>query len=225
MSERKPFVIVADDDRSVREAVGSLMDAAGYPHALCDGWDAFLEIRAAAGPQAVLLLDVRIGAQSGLELYAALAEAEEAPPLVMMTAYADLKVAIAALRVGAADLLEKPFDRQALFAAIDRAERRARARVRVMSDGATRDAEAGYRNLSAREAQVFHAMADGLTSKAIARELGISPRTVEVHRTHVFRKMGAATLSDIVRMAMAVGHGAGATTAPREPAGPDASQS
>jgi two-component system response regulator FixJ len=224
MGPRKPFVIVVDDDRSVREALASLLDAAGYPHAVCDGWDAFLEIRAAAGPHAILLLDIRIGAQSGLELYRALAESEEGPPLVLMTAYADFKLAIEALRVGAADLLEKPFDRSGLFAAIERADRRARARVRVLSDDATRDAETSYRSLSAREAQVFHAMADGLTSKAIARELGISPRTVEVHRTHVFRKMGAGTLSDIVRMAMAVGPAAGAASAPREQTGPDESQ-
>jgi two-component system, LuxR family, response regulator FixJ len=221
MAERKPFVIVVDDDRSVREAVGSLLDAAGYPHVVCDGWESFLGARAAAGPQAVLLLDIRIGERSGLALYREMAEAGEAPPLVLMTAYADVKVAIEAMRAGAADLLEKPFDRAALFAAIARADRGARTRVRVLSETAAREAEAGYVSLSGREAQVFHAMAQGLTSKAIARQLGISPRTVEVHRTHVFRKMGAATLSDIVRMAMAVGPGARAAAAPREEGGQD----
>lgn len=213
MGARKPMVIVVDDDRSVREAVASLLAAAGYPHAVCGSWDAFLELQAAEGAQTVLLLDLRIGAQSGLELYRAMAEAGAAPPLVVMTAYADLKVAIEALRIGAADLLEKPFDRAALFAAIDRADRR--ARTRWLSEAAAIEAEDGYRSLSPREAQVFHAMAKGMTSKAIARDLGISPRTVEVHRTHVFRKMGAATLSDIVRMAMAVGPETGAMTAPR----------
>jgi two-component system response regulator FixJ len=214
MGARKPMVIVVDDDRSVREAVASLLSAAGYPHAVCGSWDAFLQLQASEGPLTVLLLDVRIGAQSGLELYRAMAEAGAAPPLVVMTAYADLKVAIEALRVGAADLLEKPFDRAALFAAIDRADRR--ARTRVLSEAAAIEAEDGYRSLSPREAQVFHAMAKGMTSKAIGRELGISPRTVEVHRTHVFRKMGAGTLSDIVRMAMAVGPGPEATPHPRE---------
>lgn len=214
MGARKPMVIVVDDDRSVREAVASLLGAAGYPHAVCGSWDAFLELQAAEGAPTVLLLDIRIGAQSGLELYRAMAEAGAAPPLVVMTAYADLKVAIDALRVGAADLLEKPFDRAALFAAIERADRR--ARTRVLPEAAAIEAEDGYRSLSPREAQVFHAMAKGMTSKAIARELGISPRTVEVHRTHVFRKMGAGTLSDIVRMAMAVGPAPEATPHSRE---------
>lgn len=221
MNERKPFVVVVEDDRSVREAIDSLLDAAGYRHVVLEDWDGFLGYWTRAEPHTVLLLDIRVGAQSGLQLYRALALAGEAPPLVLMTAYADLDIAIEALRLGAADLLEKPFDRTALFEAIDRADRRARSRV--LSDDAMRDAEENHRRLSAREAQVFHAMAHGLTSKAIARDLGISPRTVEVHRTHVFRKMGASTLSDIVRMAMALGQGFGAVAMPRDSASPDES--
>jgi FixJ family two-component response regulator len=200
---RAPIAIV-DDDASVRAGLSALLEADEREVRAFADWESFLAARRAAPGPLILLLDIRLGRSNGLELYATLAGEGLACPVIFMTAYADVSTAVEALRLSATDFLEKPCSRADLFAAIARAE-----------DDLAEGPEAGgvadagelterYESLSPREAEVFAAMAAGETTKVIARRLGISPRTVEVHRSRVMHKMGSDSLAALVRMAVAL---------------------
>lgn len=202
----RPPIAIVDDDPSVRIGLSALLEADEREVRSFADWDAFLAARRADSGPLILLLDIRLGRANGLELYARLAKEGLACPVIFMTAYADVSTAVEALRLSATDFLEKPCSRADLFAAIARAEEEL---AETSEAGGSGVADAGelterYDSLSPREAEVFAAMAAGETTKVIARRLGISPRTVEVHRSRVMHKMGSDSLAALVRMAVAL---------------------
>ena len=197
-------VYVVDDDASVRDGLTALLQAADREVKAFSDFESFVQHRRHDPTPAVLLLDVRLGRRNGLEHYEALRAEGLSLPVIFMTAYADLPTAVKALRLAATDFLEKPYGKTELFAAIDRAEATLTSATKDGCIADVADVSERYRSLSPREAEVFTAMAAGETTKAIARRLGISPRTVEVHRSRVMHKMATDSLATLVRMAVAL---------------------
>jgi two-component system response regulator FixJ len=199
-------IYLVDDDEAVRESVHLLLEATGYrveSHASPIDFLALPSLR----PEACLIVDVYMPEMDGLALQAELNRRNERIPVIVMTGHADVPLAIRAMKAGALDFLEKPFERNALIAAVERALDRAR-----LEGAKTRDAgqiAARIASLTSRERQVFELLIAGLQNKAIARELKNSPRTVEIHRARVMSKMNAASLQDLVRMAIQAGYGIG----------------
>ena len=196
-------VMVVDDDPSMRAALARVLVAAHIPVELfASGAD--LLAYGVLKPPAVLLLDVKMPQMSGIELQALLRERGITLPIVFLTGAADVPMAVTAMRNGAYDILEKPFDNIELVARIREALLHARESVPALPP---RRGNADYiqrlATLTPRERQVHDLMVSGKSSKKIARDLGGSHRTIEIHRSRVMRKMGADTLADIVRLMFA----------------------
>jgi len=191
------LVFVVDDDPSVREAVSSLLRSIGVRVVDLPSAQAFLEheLRAEAG---CLVLDVRMPGLSGLELQAALAGSDSAPPIVFITGHGDIPMAVRAMKLGAVEFLPKPFRESDLLDAVSAAIRRdqqtraARAQLRSI--------RACYDTLTEREREVVDPIVAGKLNKQVGAALGVSEQTVKVHRHNIMRKMGAASLPDLVRM-------------------------
>lgn len=199
----EPLVHVVDDDRAVRQALAFLLASDGIPVRLHESAVAFLE--AVARVSGCIVTDVRMPGLDGIELLRRLKARGETAPVIVMTGHADVPLAVAAMREGAADFIEKPFDDEVFLAAV-------RAALETGRRSAERDAAAaGIRqrvaSLSDREVQVLDELVAGKPNKIIARELGISPRTVEIYRANVMAKMQAGSLAELVRAALAVGRG------------------
>lgn len=192
-------VHVVDDDGAIRDALVLLLEAAGHTaRAHADG-TAFLNDLDAAVPGCVVA-DVRMPGLSGLDVQNALRERRIDLPVIIITGHADVAMAVQALKAGAADFIEKPFDEDVLLSAVARAldsGTRAYRERRQMDDIVARAA-----TLTPREREVMDLVVQGYPNKAVAVELSISARTVEIHRGRVMEKMGAASLSDLVRMAL-----------------------
>jgi two-component system, LuxR family, response regulator FixJ len=199
-----PLVHVVDDDEAVRDSLTLLLESAGFG------------VRAYASATALLashptgtgcvLTDVRMPEMDGLELQNRLAAMGTRLPVIVMTGHGDVPVAVAAMKAGAADFLEKPFDDTQLLVAIRNAvvvsERSQDA------DAAATDISTRLASLTPKEREVLDKLVEGLPNKSIAYDLGSSPRTVEVHRARVMEKMGARSLPELVRMIIAVRGGA-----------------
>lgn len=196
MNESKVFVV--DDDLSVRNSLRVLLECSGaivttYPSA-----EAFL--RDPRADNGCLLLDVKMPQMTGLELQAELTKRGAHIPIIFMSGHGDIKMAVAAIKAGAVDFLEKPFTPEALISSIHRAlESKGRETI---AGGEVNDR---IQSLTKRQREVFERVVRGETNKAIARELGISPRTVEIHRAQIMEKLKAHSLSQLVRMALAGG--------------------
>ncbi len=199
-----PPVFVVDDDAAVRDGLVALLSAGEIPVEAFGDWPSFLARRRSADGPAILVLDIRLGRGNGLDLYTALAREGLACPVIFMTAYADVPTAVEALRLSATDFLEKPFGREQLFAALDRARQSLATEPAPGEAGGSGEIAERYETLSPREAEVFAAMAAGQSTKETARRLGISPRTVEVHRSRVMQKMKTDSLASLVRLAVAL---------------------
>ena len=193
-------VFVVDDDASVRDSIALMLGLAGYRTAVFADAEAFLAAWSASWTGCVVA-DVKLPGQSGIELQAALRRRGTALPFVIITAHGDVPTARAAFRSQAVDFLEKPFDDVQLRAAIDAAfslEERRLQRV----DSRRRDADK-LRRLTVREREVLDQAVRGLHAKEIAAVLGISPRTVEVHKTRIMEKLDVRNVAELVRFALA----------------------
>ena len=193
-------VHVVDDDAAVRRALGFLVASDGLPVRLHESALAILE----SVPQAAgcIVTDVRMPGLDGIAFLRRLRERGNAPPVIVMTGHADVPMAVEAMKQGAVDFIEKPFDDEVFLAAVRTALDRA---GRTAAEGALAAAVRGrLASLSERERQVLDGLVAGKANKVIGLDLGISPRTVEIYRANVMTKMQAASLSELVRMALSV---------------------
>jgi len=197
-----PVVFVVDDDDAVRESLELSLKLAGYRVECFASALAFLASGAPSRP-GCLVTDIRMPDMDGLELQGELKKRNSALPVIVITGHGDVPLAVRAMKAGAGDFLEKPFARDALLGAVQRAlEHNANA-----TDDASRNEQ--IRGLIAlltpKEREVFALVLAGKQSKGIAHELGASPRTVEIHRARMMKKLNAGSLQELVRMAIAAG--------------------
>ena len=190
-------VFVVDDDEPVRDAIAMLLDTVDLP---CETFASAQDFLGAYDPSRTgcLVLDIRMPGMSGLELHEHLLELQAPVPIVFITGHGDIPMAVEAMKRGALDFIRKPFRDQELLDRIQEA---------LSVDEAQRAEYAGLEqvrarvaSLTPREKEVFLRVADGQANKVVAIDLGISERTVEIHRSQVMQKTGARTLADLVRM-------------------------
>lgn len=191
-------VYIVDDDAAVRDSLALMLGLAGYQTALFADAESFLAAWREDWAGCVVA-DLRLPGKSGLELQAELHARRAVLPLIIMTAHGDVPSARSAFQARAIDFLEKPFDHAQLRAAIDTAFSREGARLERSGDGAK------LATLTEREREVLEHVARGLHAKEIGAALGISRRTVEVHKTHIMEKLGARNLAELVRFALGGG--------------------
>jgi FixJ family two-component response regulator len=199
MTDEAPTVFVVDDDPRVVESLQFLLGSMGLKSQTYLSADEFLHAYDPRRP-GCLLLDVRMPGMSGLDLQARLREMGSTLPIIFVTAHGDVPMAVNAVKAGAIDFLEKPFRHQELLAKVqDALEEDARTRA-ALDDVSEIEARLG--SLTPREREVMAMVVDGKANKNIARALGISQRTVEIHRARVMEKMKARSLSMLVRLVM-----------------------
>jgi two-component system response regulator FixJ len=203
------IVHVVDDDVDVRQSLSFLLATAGLPVRLHESASAFLNA-VKEPPSGCIVTDVRMPGIDGIELLRRLRERGFSVPVIVMTGHADVPLAVEAMKQGAADFIEKPFDDELLIGDI-RSALHAHNRTAQHNQQATA-IQARFGSLSERERQVLAALVAGKANKVIAYDLGISPRTVEIYRANVMSKMQATSLSELVRMALQVGDAAAGST-------------
>ncbi|MFT3965912.1 MAG: response regulator [Sphingobium sp.] len=203
MTDRK-LVHIVDDEEAVRRSIGYMLRTSGYAVESWPSGAAFLR-DARHAEEGCVLLDIRMPEMDGMAVQAALAERGVTMPVVIMTGHGDVSTAVRAMKAGAVDFLEKPFDKAGLLAALEAAF----ARIDAADGIAARTAQAEQilGALTPREKDVLEGLARGLPNKTIAYDLGISARTVEVHRANLMMKLNVRSLSDALRIAFAAGLG------------------
>lgn len=190
-------VYIVDDDEGVRKALSLLMKTSGYRSRSCASAQEFLDCYDRVTP-ACLLLDVRMPGMSGMELQQKLAEEDIYAPIIFMTGHADVTMAVKAMKHGAYDFIEKPFSNDELLQRVDVCL----GLVRAERDKVTKGSLRGYKlsELSPREHEIALELVNGRLNKQIAATLGISVRTVEVHRANIMRKLQIRTLPELTRL-------------------------
>lgn len=198
----KGHVYVIDDDEAMRDSLNFLLDSSGFGVTLFDDAQAFLEVLPGLAFGCVVS-DVRMPGIDGIELLKRM-KAQQSPfPILIMTGHGDVPLAVEAMKLGAVDFLEKPFEDDRLTTMIETAIRQAEPAAK--NEAISQDIAARVASLSPRERQVMEGLIAGLSNKLIAREYDISPRTIEVYRANVMTKMQANSLSELVRLAMRAG--------------------
>ncbi len=201
MNDGEKLVHVVDDDDSVRRSVGFMLKTSGYK--VCSYASGTEILKNAKDIKAgCVLLDIRMPDMDGLEVQEALRERGVALPVIIMTGHGDVPLSVRAMKAGAIDFIEKPFEKQVLISAVEEGfaslQRADSARDR------SKEAAVKLQVLTARERQVLDGLAEGLPNKTIAYDLGISPRTVEIHRANLMTKLCVRSLSEALRLAFAV---------------------
>jgi two-component system response regulator FixJ len=199
------FVHVIDDDEAVRDSLTFLLQSAKMRVRTHESATEFVKILPNVEPGCIIT-DIRMPGMTGIELLGTLAERKIALPVIVITGHGDVPLAVEAMKSGASDFLEKPFDDEAMLAAVKLALSRP---VGVSVHSAGPEVARKLEALSKREREVLEGLVAGLPNKSIAFDLGISARTVEVYRANLMTKMGANSFSDLVRMALIGGVAAG----------------
>lgn len=203
MTDRRMIHIV-DDEEAIRRSAGFMLKTSGYTVATYPSGVAFLrEVRHVE--HGCILLDVRMPDMDGLEVQKMLIERGVAMPVIILTGHGDISIAVRAMKAGAVEFIEKPFEKATLIEAITAGFER----LDGLSKRSERAAEATVliAGLTSREQDVLKGLADGLPNKTIAFDLRISPRTVEVHRANLMAKLNVKSLSDALRIAFAANLG------------------
>lgn len=190
-------VYVVDDDAAMRDALDLLLQGAGFAVRSYPSAETFLADVDCSQP-ICLVADVRLPGMDGIALYRQLVRLGTAPAVVVITGHGDIPMAVAALKEGVIDFVEKPFDPAMLLDSVRDAWQR--AAIRRERKAATADVERRRATLTPREAEVLELLLEGHPNKVIASTLGMSVRTTEHHRAHIMEKMGAQSLSRLVRM-------------------------
>jgi len=201
-SDKVAMAHVIDDDEAMRESLAFLLGTAGIEVQAYESATAFLDVapKIKAG---CVITDVRMPGLSGVDLLRRLRELKLDLPVIVITGHGDVTLAVQAMKIGAIDFLEKPFDDEVLLASV-------RSALNQLDRDSKRQAERSeietrLAALSKRERDVLEGLVGGLANKQIAYDLGISPRTIEIYRANLMTKMQATSLSDLVRMALTVG--------------------
>ena len=195
-------VYVIDDDEAMRDSLDFLLGSANFDVTLFESANRFLEALSSTDFGCVVS-DIRMPGIDGIELLKRLKASRSAFPVLIMTGHGDVPLAVEAMKLGASDFLEKPFEDDRLIGMIDAALKQAESGAR--SEAVTLDISARIESLSPRERQVMDGLIAGLSNKLIAKEYDISPRTIEVYRANVMTKMQAGSLSELVRLAIRAG--------------------
>lgn len=201
MNDGEKLVHVVDDDDSVRRSVGFMLKTSGYKVCSYASGTEILKASKDLQPGCVLL-DIRMPDMDGLQVQEALQERGVTLPVIIMTGHGDVPLSVRAMKAGAIDFIEKPFEKQVLISAVEAGfstlKRAGSAKDR------SKDAAVRLQVLTAREREVLDGLAQGLPNKTIAYDLGISPRTVEIHRANLMTKLGVRSLSEALRIAFAL---------------------
>jgi two-component system response regulator FixJ len=197
-----PTVFVIDDQQAVREALSEMLRVFGYSTEMFESADAFLA-KLPSSPRGCVVADVRMPGMDGIELVRELLRRRVSLPVVLISGHADVAMAVAGIKAGAEDFIEKPVDDALLLAAINRSL--ARAFAELSREQSIEDLCARHARLTPREAEVMDLVVDGFTSQAIALKLGISQRTVESYRVQIMDKMAAESVAILVRQAIRLG--------------------
>jgi len=199
---QKVMVHVIDDDDASRQSLAFLLQTADIEVETYASATAFLDRLAGVGASCIIT-DVRMPGMSGIDLLRRLKDLKVEAPVIVITGHGDIALAVEAMKIGAADFLEKPFDDEVLLASVRSALRQRDVDEKRHAERA--EVESRLAALSNRERDVLEGLVAGRANKQIAYELGISPRTVEIYRANLMNKMQAGSLSDLVRMALVVG--------------------
>lgn len=193
---------IVDDNHQIRMSMSFILDSFGIPHQMFETGEAFLDQLGTLSPGPVLL-DIRMSGIDGIGVLAALAGRGVKWPVIMMTGHGDVGIAVTAMKMGAIEFLEKPFNPETLVDSLARGfdilsqvshveQQQAAARSRLAA-------------LTPRESDVVHSLIDGSANKIVAYKLGLSPRTVEMHRANAFAKLGLRSVADLIRVVSAAG--------------------
>jgi two-component system, LuxR family, response regulator FixJ len=193
-------VHVVDDDAAIRRSVAFMLKTSGHQVAIYESGNDLLK-QSDDLEQGCILLDIRMPGMDGLEVQQALQDKGVSLPVIIMTGHGDVALAVKAMKAGAVDFIEKPFQKDALLASLEEGYRRL-SRKEATHDR-MRDAAVRLHALTPRERDVLDGLAQGLPNKTIAYDLGISPRTVEIHRANLMTKLGVRSLSEALRLAFA----------------------
>ncbi|WP_293883822.1 response regulator [Sphingomonas sp.] len=202
MTESEHIIFIVDDDEAIRQSIGFLLRKAGYTVSTFASGDDFLKA-VTRESQGCVLLDVRMPGLDGLEVQARLSERGITLPIIMLTGHGDVTLAVRAIKGGAIEFLEKPFERMILLAAIEEGLRYSKRGTHEKL--AKNEAVVRLAALTARERDVLKGMIAGRPNKLVAFDLNIATRTVEVHRANLMDKLHARSLSDVLRIAFASG--------------------
>jgi two-component system response regulator FixJ len=195
----QPVVHIIDDDEGLRESLAFLLRSAAFEVKSFESAKAFLDVLPHAAPGCIIT-DVRMPDISGIELLRRLKELKIGVPVIVITGHGDIALAVEAMKIGAADFFEKPFDDDLLVASVRAVLRQREGQTKRGAERA--EIEHRISTLSRREKDVLTGLIEGRANKQIAFDLGISPRTVEIYRANLMNKMQADSLSDLVRMAL-----------------------
>ena len=196
--KRSKTVHLVDDDDAVRHALGVFLESAGFEVCEYSSAGDFLD-ESASVDGGVLLLDQRMPGMSGMELQTRLQQLGVFMPVLFITGHGDIQMSVAAMKAGAMDFLEKPFDNSELLQSIHEALQESAGKRREWEQRS--EVEHRASSLTSRELEVMGYIVQGLSNRAIAEQLGLSNRTVEVHRARVMTKMAARSLPELVRLA------------------------
>ena len=195
----KGNVYVIDDDEAMRDSLQFMLDSADFQVSLFESAHKFLDSLSGI-PFGCVVSDIRMPGIDGIELLKRLKASHGSLPVIIMTGHGDVPLAVEAMKLGAVDFLEKPFEDDRLIGMIELALRQAESGAR--SEAIAQDIAARIASLTPRERQVMEGLVAGLSNKMIARDYNISPRTIEVYRANVMTKMQAGSLSELVRLAL-----------------------
>ena len=198
----KTVIHIIDDDAAMRDSLAFLLDVNGFEPQVYESADAFLKGSTIDVARCVVS-DIRLPGMTGVELVRKLKGGGSKCPVILITGHGDVALAVEAMKAGAVDFIEKPFDDEALLGAI----RSALQASPLEPDGGSvrKQAEARLADLSPRERDVLQGLVAGKINKVIAHDLRISPRTVEVYRANLMAKTGARSMSELMRLALAAG--------------------